>query len=103
MSKKHGTETDTLSEILEGVDIIGTLIDTELPALRTDIAEIKSQLVGRAPNLSPNTESGLAELALVLVEIREMIEDQERKIAALDRRLTRLLGAESNTEEGSPT
>jgi len=92
----------TLEDVLEGVDVVGTMLDLELPRLRADIQQIQRQLDRqRTPSSADQRTSGTDDLACTLTEIRELLEGQERRIAALDLRLSRLANSLAEQSGGS--
>jgi hypothetical protein len=87
---KHKREV-TLEDVLEGVDVVGTMLDLELPRLRADIQEICRRLDLLSPSPPAETRPvSTDDLTGTLTEIRELLEAQDRRIAALDLRLSRL-------------
>ena len=74
-----------------GVDVVGTMLDLELPRLRADIRRIQQRLdhLG-APMPQAQRPTDATDVTAILTEIRELLEAQERRIAALDLRLSRL-------------
>ncbi len=86
------TEAPDINEVMTGVDMIGTILDTELPKLENQLKDIKGQLDTMLQPEGPGKKIELAELANSINELRDMVESQERHIAALDMRLARFAG-----------
>lgn len=79
----------TLSEILSGVDIIGTILHLDLPKLEQQIQEIKALVTpGRvAGRPSPAID---ADMAAVLEDLKETLQLQNERLLSLERRLSHL-------------
>jgi hypothetical protein len=91
MSDRKRKREITLEEVLEGVDVVGTMLDLELPRLRAEIRQIRARLDRlRPPAAADQARADTDDLACALTEIRELLETQDRRIAALDLRLSRL-------------
>jgi chromosome segregation ATPase len=89
---KLKTAVPDISEVMTGVDMIGTILDLELPKLENRLKDIKGQLDTVLQPESPGKKIELSELANSINELRDMVESQERQIAALDMRLARFVG-----------
>jgi len=83
------TEAPDINEVMMGVDMIGTILDTEFSKLESQLKDIKGQLNTIHQPESPGNRIELAELADSINELRDLVESQERQIAALDMRLAR--------------
>lgn len=86
------TEAPDINEVMTGVDMIGTILDTEFSKLESQLKGIKGQLDTIHQPEGPGNKIELAELADSINELRDMVESQERQIAALDMRLARFAG-----------
>ena len=83
------TEAPDINEVMMGVDMIGTILDSEFSKLESQLKGIKGQLDTIHQSESPGKKIELAELSDSINELRDMVESQERQIAALDMRLAR--------------
>lgn len=95
MAKSKKKKEPSLLEIVQGVDIVGTMLAMELPRLRADIAELREATAKRSAGAGP----GIAgeEIMAALTELRELLEAQEQRILKLDARLAQLAGTGSRT------
>ena len=93
MARKKLTPEEMLKEILEGVDIIGTMLDRELPRLRAELDGYTTDATRRNSGSEHQGSDPSPELATALAEIRELLEMQERRLTALDQRISRLTEA----------
>jgi len=92
MGKQPPGHDATLADILEGVDIVGTILHEELPQLAADIDELKVALARLENAHERATSVTSSELAASLNEIRELLEMQEQRIVKLDMRLAQMAG-----------
>lgn len=88
LRKKKSAEPPSLGEILEGVDIVGTILDQELPRLQADLKSIKTTI--EAVQKAGKLHSADSDLLDMLTEIRDMLEQQEHRLIKLDARLAQL-------------
>lgn len=93
MGKQPPGPEATLADILEGVDIVGTILHEELPQLQADLDDVKTAISRLETAYERATSVTSAELAASLTEIREMLEMQEQRIVKLDVRLAQMAGA----------
>jgi len=87
---KPKTDVPTMGEVMTGIDMVGTILDIELPKLSDQLKSIQNSLHTRTQPEGPGKKIELAELAESIHDLRDMIESQERQIAALHTRLARL-------------
>jgi len=93
---KNKAAKDPLLEILQGVDMVGTMLHTDIPRVLEELNRIRTLVEVRqtVPDSGPPTSvaisSGSEDATLLLLEIRELLEAQDRRMAALDQRLARL-------------
>ena len=87
---------DPLLDILQGVDMVGTMLHTDIPRVLEELNRIRtlveaSQVVpDSGPPASVAMSSGSDDATALLLEIRELLEAQDRRMAALEQRLARL-------------
>jgi hypothetical protein len=98
MGKQPPGPDATLADILEGVDIVGTILHEELPQLQADIDELKIALARLENAHERATSVTSAELAASLNDIRELLEMQEQRILKLDMRLAQMAGPEPDED-----
>lgn len=101
MGKRPPGSDATLVDILEGVDIVGTILHEELPLLQADLDELKVAVARIETAHERATSVTSAELAASLNEIREMLEMQEQRIVKLDMRLAQMAGPDTDDEPDS--
>jgi hypothetical protein len=90
MGKKEAGPEAILADILQGVDIVGTILHEDLPRIQSDLEDVKIALA-RLENAHERAATvSTAELAAALGEIRELLEMQEQRIVKLDMRLSQL-------------
>lgn len=81
----------TLAEILEGVDIVGTMLDQELPQLKRELAAIKAAVTRPTAGSTRDGQAGSdSDILAALTELKEMLEQQEQRLLKLDARLAQL-------------
>jgi hypothetical protein len=98
VSKKEAGPDALLTDILQGVDIVGTILHEDLPKIQTDLEDVKIALARLENAYERATSVTSAELAASLAEIRELLEMQEQRIVKLDVRLAQLSGSEADRE-----
>lgn len=101
MGKQPPGPEATLADILEGVDIVGTILHEELPQLQADLDEVKVAISRLETAHERATAVSSTELAASLNEIREMLEMQEQRIVKLDMRLAQMAGLEPDESSES--
>ena len=81
----------TLSEILSGVDIIGTMLHLDLPKLEQQIQEIRTLVTPTPSRAGEHAGLGASnEITVVLEDLREMLQLQNERLLSLERRLSHL-------------
>jgi hypothetical protein len=83
----------SLREVLSGVDIIGTILNTDLPRLEKELGAIRAELAQQ--NLAGNpgglkTPNGSDDITVTLEEIRDLLQVQLERMDALERRVAHL-------------
>jgi hypothetical protein len=89
MKAKPKQAEPPLGEILSGVDIIGTILHTDLPRLEKQLAEIRSFLAPDAP-AGRLARRDTTDVALALEEIKEQLQVQGQRLLSLEHRLVQL-------------
>ena len=88
MGRKKLTPEEMLESIEKGVDIVGTMLHQDLPRVFEELAGIRAQLAAlRSPRGAGSPDPQDEETTLG--DIRELLELQERRLAALEARLAR--------------
>jgi len=101
VKNKDAAPDAILADILQGVDIVGTILHEDLPKIQADIEDVKIALARLETAHERASSVSSAELAASLGEIRELLEMQEQRIVKLDTRLAQLSGHEAALERPS--
>lgn len=80
----------SLREVLSGVDIVGTMLNTDLPRLERELGAIRAELARQAVSGAPARQKAPDEIAVTLEEIRDLLQVQLERLDALERRVAHL-------------
>jgi hypothetical protein len=92
----------SLREVLTGVDIIGTILHTDLPRLEAELSAIRSDLARQppsGPSDSRNVLRGSEEMTVTLEEIRDLLQLQLDRLDVLERRVAHLADVCTRTSQ----
>jgi hypothetical protein len=97
----------SLREVLSGVDIIGTMLSTDLPRLERELGAIRAELARHSVSADPATPKSprtADDITVTLEEIRDLLQVQLERLDALERRVAHLASicAKEATEPSEP-
>lgn len=80
----------SLREVLSGVDIIGTILNTDLPRLERELGAIRADLARQAVSGVSAKQKAPDEISVTVEEIRDLLQVQLERLDALERRVAHL-------------
>jgi len=83
----------SLREVLSGVDIVGTMLNTDLPRLEKELGAIRAELARQnqsGDNTLQTPQKAPDEITGTLEEIRDLLQLQLGRLDALERRVAHL-------------
>jgi chromosome segregation ATPase len=81
LKKRHDEEVDPLDDIIEGVDIIGTMINEMLPQIADDLADLRERL-GKTAGEAALEQSPVQDTAAEVADLSERLELLEQRFLA---------------------
>jgi hypothetical protein len=79
--------------VLSGVDVIGTILNTDLPRLEKELGAIRAALASQAKTGNrtlPGSPKAPDEITVTLEEIRDLLQLQLGRLDAVERRVAQL-------------
>ena len=100
----------SLHEVLAGVDIIGTILNTDLPRLERELGALRADLTRSSvsgESAAASSRKGPDDMSATLEEIRDLLQLQLDRLDALERRVAHLAAlctpaATEHSESGEP-